>query len=142
MTRTASSASTAPSTAPIAPVAPALTADDRTLLRAAQWLCDASRVPATAHLTEWADGVKRAAIGARLAAALAECGGNRAHAGRLLGVTDVRVVQLLAGYPELVRRWPAVHGNPMHRRAARSASAETVPVKRAKALGNKRIAKK
>lgn len=124
MTRTASTASTvstvaSPSTTPTSPgappVAPALTANDRTLLRAAQWLSDASRVPATAHLTEWADAVKRAAIGARLANALSECDGNRAHAGRLLGVSDVRVVQLLAGYPELVKRFPAKPGNPDNR---------------------------
>lgn len=97
------------------------TAEDRTLLRASEWLSEASGVPLTAGLAPWADAVRRSAVRARLAHALSDSDGNRAHAARELGVSAVRLTQLLngyrgePGYPDLVKRFPAVAGNPAHR---------------------------
>lgn len=99
------------------------TAEDRTLLRASEWLSEASGVPLTAGLAPWADAVRRSAVRARLAHALSDNDGNRAHAARELGVSAVRLTQLLngyrgePGYPDLVKRFPAVAGNPVHRAA-------------------------
>lgn len=103
------------------------TAEDRTLLTASQWLSEASGVPLSAGLAPWADAVRRSAVRARLAHALSDSEGNRAHAARDLGVTAVRLAQLLngyrgePGYPDLVARFPAVAGNPAHRVARETA---------------------
>lgn len=66
-----------------------------------------------AELGPTMDAVTRVAREARLSRALDATAGHRGNAARLLGVSHVRVSQMLAEFPHLAERWPGASGRPL-----------------------------
>jgi transcriptional regulator with GAF, ATPase, and Fis domain len=91
-----------------------------TLLKTCDALCESANTlsesadidPANATLSEWVNGVRQAALLARVAQALRDHSGNRTKAAQALGVTPSYLGRVAEGSDELMRQYPPRAGNP------------------------------
>lgn len=68
--------------------------------------------PSNASLSEWVNGVRQAALLARVAQALRDHKGNRTKAAQALGVTPSYLGRVAEGSDELMDKYPPKAGNP------------------------------